>query len=469
MCELTLYEAAEYMEGKILQGDRNMRFRKFNVDTRKTVEGELFFAIRGKRDGHQFLRDGLEKGASGVVVSQKIFLNDFKDRGVIFVDDTLVSLQKLAKKIIEKFNPLVIAITGSIGKTTTKEFTHELISSRLRAKKSYANYNNHIGVPLSIMELDEKDEAIVLEMAMSSPGEIRKLIEIAPPDVSVITNVNPVHLEFFPSIEQIALAKKEILEGTKINGKAVLNGDDILVKKISNDFRGERIFFGEGEKNDICIENIRSWMPYSYSFSIRYGSRGEYPLNLNNFSYSMVLNLAAALGVSYILGIEFPSLKKKIERLRPFEMRGNIIELENGILLIDESYNSNPKALEMALNEFSKMKNKKKIAVLGDMLELGKDSEKYHREIGKLISNLHISMLITVGETSMLISEEAVKNGLTPNRTVHFLNSDEASNEIEKFLESDSFILIKGSRAIGMDKIVERLVKKFGKTESEEF
>lgn len=446
------------MEGTILQGSSSLSFQKFNIDSRLTEPGELFFALIAKRNGHDFVSSAVNKGALGAVVSQKITLPN-KDIALIQVKDTLEALQKLARKVLFEHPAKVIGITGSIGKTTTKEFTFCLLSRNFNVLKSEGNFNTQLGVPLSILRLTDHHEAAVLEMAMSAPGEIRTLTRIAPPDIAVITNISPVHLQFFKSIDEIASAKKEILEGTKNNGIAVLNGDDLLIKKIAEDWEGKRLSFGLSEECDIRAQNIQTIGWKGMTLELRYGQRKE-KIRLPFFYESHLYNFLAAAAIGHALSVPFEDILTQISTLKPFSDRGTLVRLEKNIKLIDDSYNSNPAALEGVLKGLTHLPSRRKVAVLGDMLELGEKEVEYHIQAGKQVAKWGWNILVTVGPLSHYMVDGALSSGMRPDQIFSFEDSDEAAEEIWPLIQEGDLVLVKGSRKIKTEKIIEKLKKK---------
>ncbi len=456
MPEFKLSEIAFLTQGRILQGNPELIARGYSIDSRTIKEGELFFALKGERDGHEFIEDALKKGGIGAVTSKPVKVQD-KNKVIILVEDTLKALQNLAKGVVKKFQPRIVGITGSVGKTTVKEFTFCLLSKFKKCIKSPGNLNNHVGLPLSILNISVEDEVAVLEMAMSSRGEISLLTEIAPPDISVITNINPVHLQFFSSIEEIALAKKEILDGTKKDGIAVLNGDDPLLEKISMDFKGRKILFGEGEKNQIRVQDIERDGEFGISFTIKFGNDTE-RFKFKPFTKPLVMNILPAIGVASVFGLRLKDLSPFINELRPFSMRGEIWFAGKKII-INDSYNSNPKALETMLEELSYVKNKRKIVVLGDMLELGEREEEFHRNIGRVLHRTKVDKLITVGKLAHFIGEEAMRYGMAPENIFAFEDSESASEFVKEIVSDGDVILVKGSRRLKMERVSDKLKK----------
>lgn len=457
MVELNLNEIAVTTGGKILQGLPSVAFRTFNIDSRVSQPGELFFALVAQRDGHVYIDDAALKGAAGAVVSRRI-TPPSSEIALIQVKDTLIALQNLAENALAAHPAKVVGITGSIGKTTTKEFAATLLDQNFAVLKSEGNYNNHIGLPLSILKLEQKDEVAVLEMGMSAAGEIARLTQIAPPDIAVITNIHPVHLEFFNSVEEIAQAKKEILDGMKPGGTAVINGDDPAVRKIAKDWKGKTLTFGLSGRCDIRAENIQRTGYQGMSFELICGrerSATTIPFLYKSFLY----NFLAASAVAHALSTPFPSIVAQAKALTSFPMRGEISRFPNGIILIDDSYNSNPAALESALKDLSELEARRKVAVLGDMLELGETQASFHLEAGKQVHRNDWDLLVTIGPLSRQMAEGALQAGMDDRHIASFENSEKAADHVASLLEPGDLVLVKGSRGIRTEIIVQRLKK----------
>jgi UDP-N-acetylmuramoyl-tripeptide--D-alanyl-D-alanine ligase len=458
LVELNLNEIAQKTGGEILQGSSSTVFRTFNIDSRRTQQGELFFALIAQRNGHVYVPDAVQKGAAGAVISQKITLAD-SDAALIMVNDTLSALQKLAQKVLLNHPARTVGITGSIGKTTTKEFAASLLSKSFDVLKSEGNFNNHIGLPLSILRLTDSHTIAVLEMGMSAPGEISRLTQIAPPDVAVITNIHPVHLEFLKDMEHVAEAKKEILDGLKPEGIAILNGDDVWVKKISKDWNGEKLFFGLSKSCEIRASNIQRMGIQGLSFDLLYENQKE-RIDIPYFYTSFLYNFLAAVGVAQAFSTPLDALLPQIQTLRSFEMRGKTYRLDDDITLIDDSYNSNPAALESALKDLSELPAKRKVAVLGDMLELGKQEVRYHIQAGEQVKAHHWNILVTVGPLSLHMAEGAINAGLRNNCIFSYRDSEETADHIGRLLKAGDLVLVKGSRGMRTEKIVKKLREK---------
>jgi UDP-N-acetylmuramoyl-tripeptide--D-alanyl-D-alanine ligase len=459
MVEMRLDEIAARTGGRIVRGNPTSMFGTFNIDSRLSRRGELFFAIVAKRDGHEFIPDAHRRGARGAVISRDIGPIDH-DFALIRVADTLAALEALARSVVNEFRPRVIGITGSIGKTTTKNFTADLLSRRFRVLKSEKNFNNRLGLPLSLLKFRPGQEIAVLEMGTSAPGEILALTRTAPPDVAVITNVNPVHLEFFHDLEAVAQAKKEILDGMKPDGTAVLNGNDDRVKEIGRSWTGRRITFGFSPDCNVQAGAVRKLGLAGLVFKLRLEDRSE-EVRFPFFYEDYVSNVLAAVGAAHSLSLPFETIVETIPRLSPSPGRGRLIRLGPGCLLVDDSYNSSPKALEAALKGLASLPAKRRIAALGDMLELGPEEIDFHRRAGKQVVAYGWDELWTVGPLARHIATGALAAGLPENRVRTFTDSEEAAGRIHDLIREGDLILVKGSRGIKTELLVERLEKDF--------
>ncbi|HVP91958.1 MAG TPA: UDP-N-acetylmuramoyl-tripeptide--D-alanyl-D-alanine ligase [Terriglobales bacterium] len=456
MATLRLADVAAAVGGRVLGGAPGLAFRAFGIDSRRTVPGELFFAVAGRRDGHDFVAAAAARGAAGAVVSRPVAVPAL-GFGLVEVEDTVEALQDLARSVLAARPVRVVGITGSVGKTTTKDFTAELLSARFRVLRSEANFNNRLGLALSLLRLEPWHEAVVLEMGMSAAGEIRALAAIAPPDIAVITNIHPVHLQFFKGMEEIALAKKEILDGAKPGATAVLNGDSPLVMKIAAGWKGPRVTFGLGPECDVRALDIRSLGYAGQEFALACGpdrARVVFPF----VSEAAVMNLLAAVAACRAAGLTLAELGPRIAALRPSPMRGVMVELPGGVSLYDDAYNSNPKALEAALKSLAVLPAARRVAVLGDMLELGEDEREFHRQAGAAVARFGWDVLVAVGPLAVHIAEEAATAGLPRENILTFADSRDAAEAVVRVVRDGDLVLVKGSRGMKMETIVERLI-----------
>lgn len=435
-----------------------MAIEGISIDSRTLEPGSLFIAIVGpNHDGHRFVNQALDRGAAGVMVSSPVHLKH--PRVEIRVTDTTRALQELATAMRRKTSLKVVAITGSMGKTTTKEAVAAALSARYRVLKSEKNLNNQYGVPLSILKYRDEDIA-VLELGMSAPGEIALLTKISDPDVAVLTNVAEVHREFFPSLAAIASAKGEIFEGMREDSIAVVNGDDRLVVEQARRFSGQKVHFGLGETADLRATNLERGEE-GVRFVAHYRSE-EVPVKAHLSGTHNVYNLLAALAVAAVLGVPLAVAAAKLAILGPPPHRGERIRLREDVRIIDETYNSNPTALASVLDSLYDEKAVRYIAVLGDMLELGERAERLHFESGRQAVAAGVDLLIGVGPLSRHIIEGAREAGMPEEAMVAVQDAMEAGEQVAARVEAGDLILFKASRGVGLDRAIEVVRERLG-------
>src|SRR6202795_2418721 len=371
--KLTLSKIAEFISAK---GDFSAEevVEGYSIDSRTLGAGQLFFAVKGERlDGHDFVQQALEKGAVAAVVGKEQLGRYANKARLLAVEDTLVALQTLAKAVRKLWGKTLVGVTGSAGKTTTKEAIAHVLSARFRVLKSEGNFNNHFGLPLMLLKLEPGYEVAVIEMGMSHPGEIRALASIAHPEVGVVTNVAPVHLEFFDSLAGIARAKYELIESLPANGTAVLNADDEYVSQFGRDFKGKVVSYGFGPAATVRAENFKSRGEQGSDFDVLVGNRVEHA-TLPLVGSHNVQNALAAIAVALEQGIPLADAVASLANLNPADKRGQVVRIGN-ITVINDCYNSNPKALAAMVDALSDMAAKRRIVVAGEMLELGPQGE----------------------------------------------------------------------------------------------
>jgi len=449
---LTVRDILEATRGRLLCGDSET-FRGVSIDSRTISEGEVFFAIRGERfDGHDFVEKALLRGAGAVVDSVPEKLPG--GRVIIHVGDTLRALQDLASFIRMKRHIPVVAVTGSSGKTTTKEMIYSILSQRFRTLRNQGNLNNHIGLPLSLVRLGADDEAAVLEMGMNARGEIRRLCEIAVPDYGVITNIGPAHIGRLGSLDAVRDAKLEILPGLDV---AVVNADDAYLMEgveAAKDFSGRITTFGIDSDAHVRAGDVRI-SESGCTFTLQAGDRGSVPVALKVHGRFNVYNSLAAAAACLSLGMGINEIKRGLEAFRPVPMRFELIR-GDGITLINDSYNANPSSMEEALRETLRLAaGGRTVAVLGDMGELNEYAEKEHRAVGRMVSGMKVDVLVAVGKKMMLAAEE-IKRAEGENHLPEvfvFEDAVEAERDIAGILKHGDTVLIKGSRMMSMEKI----------------
>jgi UDP-N-acetylmuramoyl-tripeptide--D-alanyl-D-alanine ligase len=455
---LTADWVATAMAGAIVAGDRRREFTGVSIDTRSLKPGDLFVAIRGERfDGADFAQAAVEAGAAGLVMPRGRSSPDVRDGVVIEVDDTIAALQALGHAVRVESGSKVVAITGSAGKTTTKEVTAEFLAARYRVIRNRGNFNNHIGLPLSLVELRERPEIAVVELGMNHAGEISTLVRIAEPDVRVWTNVGEAHLGFFASVDAIADAKAEILERANARTVLVANADDDRVVARARRFKGRLVTFGIDRPADVRAARIVDRGVEGTSARIETPG-GAVELTTPLIGRPNLGNVLAAAAVAIEFDVPLDAIAERASRLKPSSHRGEIVRLANGATVIDDSYNANPTATRRALEVLAAGGATRRIAVLGEMLELGDSAEALHQEVGRAAAKANLDVLLTVGgPPAAALSASAVAAGLGRDRARHFATSDEAAAAAVALIGPGDLVLVKGSRGVQTDRVVERL------------
>ena len=446
--------------------DPMARVAGVSIDSRTVRAGELFIAIHGPRhDGHDHVASALDRGALAAMVAEAHF-GRYPDevRGrCIAVADTFKALKRFATAVREAWGGKIAGITGSVGKTTTKEILAALLGSRLRILKSEGNFNNEYGLPLTLFRLDETHQAAVLEMGMSRRGELSRLAEIARPDVGVVTRVAPAHLEFFASVDEIALAKRELIEG--LNGResvAVLNADDPLVAAFAPHAPGRVLTYGIANAADFRAEGIEDRGALGSTFVlVESGKRVRLELALAG--RHVISNALAALAAASVWGIGAAEAQPVLRDLRAPTMRGELLRLGNGAALINDSYNSSPAALHAMIHVLAATPDyRRRILAAGEMRELGKTSPQLHREAGSFAAKTgKIDWIIGVEGDASQIVEGAVAAGIPKTQAKLFSSSEEAASFLSNFVTAGDLLLVKGSRGVKMERIVESLLARY--------
>ncbi len=430
----------------------------YSIDSRTLQPGECFIAIRGRNfDGHGFIPEAVSRGASLVIAQTESVSPDVTGIGLIFVDDTLKALQRLANYIRRKWGKTVVGITGSTGKTTTKEIASFLLESRFKVFKSQGNFNNDYGLPLSIVKLSERDDIAVLELGMSAPGEISRLSQIAEPNIGIVTNVKPVHLEFFASIDEIALAKRELIENLPPDGTAILNNDDTLTRKFGRYFRGKVLTFGLDTRATYHVSEIRSNGLSGSEFRLDHKGKGHL-FSLPLIGIHNIRNCLTGIAVAHQLGIGFEVIRQRMQDLKPSSGRGQVLEFAEGFRVIDDSYNSNPAALETMIHFLKELpKDQRKILVSGEMLELGHKGPDFHRACGKLAAKSKLDFIVGVRGHALELVNGARDLGYDFSRSPFFEDALAAGEWLTRQVRPGDLILVKGSRGVKTEQIIEVL------------
>jgi UDP-N-acetylmuramoyl-tripeptide--D-alanyl-D-alanine ligase len=435
--------AGEFAPEEIVQG--------CSIDSRTVEAGQLFFAVKGERlDGHDFVEQGLAKGASAAVVRRDQLGRYPVKARLLAVEDTLVALQTLATAVRKVWGKPLIAVTGSAGKTTTKEAIAHVLGTQFRVLKSEGNFNNHFGLPLMLLKLEPEYDVAVIEMGMSHAGEIRALAKIAQPEIGVVTNVAPVHLEFFDSLAGIARAKYELIESLPASGVAVLNGDDEYVSQFGRDFKGKVVLYGTRATADVRAEKIQSKGAFGAEFDVVIGGAREHA-RLPLVGGHNVLNGLAAVAVGLERGLKPADAVAALATLAAAEKRGQVLQVGN-ITVINDCYNSNPKALEAMVDALAAIPAKRRIVVAGEMLELGPAGEEMHRSAGQHIAEKKIDLLVGVRGLAEAMVAGANRAGA---RAEFVATSEEAGAWLAREAQDGDVILLKASRGVKLEKALE--------------
>ena len=449
------------------------RLAGVSINSRTVARDELFVAIHGPRhDGHSYVADALAAGALACVVA-KDRLPEYAEpirAKLLPVPDTLLALQNLAQSVRTRWGRRLAAVTGSAGKTTTKEILAALLASRFRVLKSEGNLNNEYGLPLQLLRLEDTDEAAVVELGMSHAGELKRLAEIARPDVGAVTVVAPVHLEFFASVDEIALAKRELIEGlTGSDSVSVLNADDARVAAFSKVAPGRVLTYGVQERADFRAENVedRGLAGTAFDFISESGRRER--LHLPLAGRHNISNALCALAAASVWGVGAAEAREVFPKLEATGMRGRILHYESGFTVINDCYNSNPLALRAMVELLTSTPAEgRHILAAGEMLELGAGSPELHREAGRAAAATgKLSWIIGVRGDAENFVRGAIEAGHPAEQAKFCASSEEAGEYIQKLMKRGDLLLVKGSRGVKMERIVEALDSQFARTQSE--
>ena len=476
---LTAKWVADAVGGQLVSGEPDQVVGHVTTDSRSLRPGDFFVALRGDRfDGHEFVGAAVERGATGLMVDRiadregprrikqgtagteldaaRAFTA--RDSAVIEVDDTTKALQDLAHAVRKASGTRVVAITGSAGKTTTKETIAEFLSTRFRVVKNKGNLNNHIGLPLSLMQLREQPDVAVMELGMNHAGEISTLVAIAEPEVRVWTNVGDAHIGFFESSDAIADAKAEILESAGPAHVLVCNADDPRVIARAGAFAGRTLTFGTSggatvratRVEDLGVEGMRAHVTTP---------AGELDVDTPLLGRGNLANVLAATAVAVDFGVGLDAIAAAASRLTPADRRGAVRRLRDRITLIDDSYNSSPTALTRALEVLaSETRALRKVAILGEMLELGEHSIELHRQSGRAAAHAGVALLVAIGGgPAQALADAAENEGMSRSAVRYFESSEEAAMAVATYIKAGDVVLVKGSRGTRTDVVADRI------------
>ncbi|MBC8166025.1 MAG: UDP-N-acetylmuramoyl-tripeptide--D-alanyl-D-alanine ligase [Bryobacteraceae bacterium] len=426
----------------------------WSIDSRSIAPGDAFFALRGdKHDGHAWVKDVLSRGAAVAIVDRDPDPEIAADPRLIRVDNTLRALQSAASSARSQWPGTMIGITGSAGKTSTKDIVAALLESQMPTGRTSGNFNNHIGLPLSVLRLPDDAQAAVLELGMNHAGEIRDLTAIARPQIGVVTNAGLAHLENFEDgVDGVALAKRELIEGLRPDGTAILNYDDDRVRRFAEVHPGPTIFYGFSPEADVRAENL-----HTSEEGVRFAVDGVL-FESSLAGRHSIRNILAGIAVARFFDIDVKRLAEPVRLLRPGKMRGEVI-CRNGIRIIDDCYNSNPDAVRTMLEALRDIPAQRHIAVLGEMLELGRLSESLHREAGHFAARCGISVLVGIRGVAEALVRGAIEAGLRKDAAYFFDDPIEAGSWLRTAAQTGDAILFKGSRGTRVELALEKFLE----------
>jgi len=459
MERLSVREVIAAVQGELVSGRGEGEISGVSIDSRTIGKGEIFFALKGERfDGHDFTPEAVDKGAKAIVVSKR---RKFPPGiATIRVAHTLTALQELARYYRQRFNPVVVGVTGSNGKTTTKDMLKALLSFKYKVVATPGNYNNIVGLPLTLFQLSPETEFLVLEMGANHTGEIKRLAEISLPRVGVITNISATHLQFFRCISNVLSAKMELVRLLPRRGKVVLNIDDCYLKSQFKKIEQKIITFGTDARADVWASDVvagRSGRKEKVSFTVHAGKDKE-EFDLYCLGRYNLYNALAAISVAKEFDISLSLMSDILSKFKFPKMR--MEKLKYGeVTVINDAYNANPTSVQAALTELvSSFPSGRKIVVLGDMLELGRVSKKFHKEIGEAVARSPIHSLIAIGEDARFIAQAARDQGMERSNIFYFRDKRFAFRKLKELVEPGDTVLIKGSRKMGLENVLSSLL-----------
>jgi len=458
MPRMTAGELAKACGGKIVRGREDVEVGQFDIDTRRLGSESAFFALQGERvDGHRFLAEARDNGALVGIVQHVPDLENAPDT-LIQVEDTTAALFECGRTMRRRFSHATwVAITGSNGKTTTKELLAEGLAGDFTVHRTPGNFNNHLGVPLTLLACPGDVDFMILELGMSHAGEIAALTEMVDPDIGIVTNVRSAHLENFNSIEDIAAAKGELFALMRDDAIAVVNRDDGHVRVQAARHIGPQVTFGHDEDCDLRLERLDNRFVPGAALTVRHQDR-SISLQLHIGGGHAALNALAALAGIAAAGGQLESAATQIEALRATAGRGLVHDLRRNIRIVDDSYNASPSAVASVLETLRQSDPRgRRVLIVGDMLELGHLETALHREVGRLAGDSNIGMLVAVGKLTRLTAEAARMAGV--QEVHHYADAEQATKEIGGLLSDGDLIVVKGSRGMRMERLVKHLLE----------
>jgi UDP-N-acetylmuramoyl-tripeptide--D-alanyl-D-alanine ligase len=463
MRRCTLEEVARFCGGRLIKGDPSLPVDRLHTDTRTLLAGDCFVALQGDRfDGHAFVPQVKNHGAVAALVSNRLNLSDVPDDlGLVEVPDTLEALQRFAANYRQLLSVRTIGVTGSSGKTSTKEMIASVLRTRFKTKATEGNLNNHIGVPLTLVRFDEDDEYGVVEMGMNHPGELAPLVRMTAPEIGVISSIGPAHIEFFADQAAIALEKSELIAALPPEGLAVLNADDEWSRRIAHRTNARVVWIGKSTDSTWWAEDVQV-AAEGLSFLLRHnGSAATVRLPVVN--RVMVANALLAAAVGRECGLTMDEIARGLEAVQLPGARMQVVNA-HGAWIINDAYNANPDSMKAALVALSEFPGaNRRLAVLGSMGELGRHAPELHREIGEFAARQDLAFLIAVGPHAEACAKGAMAAGLGHNQIVAALDAEEAVMALRPLLREGDAVLVKGSHFMGLERLVNAITAPSGK------
>ncbi len=457
-------EIARVISGRIIQGDPETIINNLSIDSRTLQPGDLFIAISGLNfDGHNFISEACAKGAKGAIIENSkkdIVFNQkgIKNKVLIEVEDTLIALQVWSKYYKNIFNTLNICVTGSNGKSTTKELIAYLIGQKIPLLKTQGSYNNEIGIPLTLLKLNHLHRILVVEMGMRGLGEIKKLTELVTPHWAVITNIGEAHIGLLGSKENIFKAKSELLYSLDAKGFAFLNKDDAYYSRMKKIVKDKKVVsFSLNNPADFMADNVQTVEDKGISFELKIKNKKVKKIFLPLLGRHNLYNALAAIAVSYQMNLDLDLIEKGLANFKPLAMHLQLISLPNKVKVLNDAYNANPLSVKKALETLMEVSGKnRKIVVLGDMLELGKKEYFYHHQLGKEVAKFPIDILFTIGEGGRIIAQSAEREGMLRRNIFSYQKKSKKYliRKLNHLVQAGDFILLKGSRDMHMEDIL---------------
>ena len=455
--------------GTVISGAIDKIFRGVSTDTRQIYRGNLFIPLKGEKfDGHDFIADAVKTGATGFLIqkgSEDKIPPCLEDALIISVGDTLKALGDIANFWRRHCKATIVAITGSSGKTTTKEMIATISGLTKNVSKAKGNFNNLIGLPLSILQIHGGHEIAILEMGTNAPGEIGKLTRIAEPDIGLITNIGPAHLEGLKSLDMVREEKVDLFRNMAETGITIINLDDKKLLISNGEWKGKKVTFGLSKNADVSADKIKTWGREGVSFTIKIGEFGQ-DIKMSIVGSHNIYNALAAAASSWALGIEYQTICQGLEAFQPISGRMEIHRLNNGAFIINDTYNANPASFSAALETLKNLKGDHgSTVIMGDMLELGDRAEELHEGIGSLMADTEVGTIFLRGRLSPATAAGALKKNVPEKQIIFFEKPEEIVSCLASYVQEGDWILVKGSRQTKMEESVRKIIELFGMEE----